>query len=84
VITGHKRGHPVVFDDDHWRYEDGVLASAQERPCVKCGDTAEPGGPDPCLGLIPGIASACCGHGIEPGYAIARDPDALYVDGEAS
>ena len=25
-------------------------------------------GPDPCLGMLPGVTSACCGHGEEAGY----------------
>jgi hypothetical protein len=31
---------------------------------------AEDNGPDPCLGELPGVDFACCGHGIIPdGYA---------------
>lgn len=26
------------------------------------------GGPDPCLGRLPGVLSACCGHGSKPPY----------------
>lgn len=32
--------------------------------CRSCGRTYEPGEePDPCLGTLPGVAEACCGHG---------------------
>lgn len=35
------------------------------RECVACG-AAQPkvyGIPDPCLGMLPGVNNACCGHG---------------------
>ena len=28
------------------------------------------GDPDPCLGMLPGVVSACCGHAVGPGYII--------------
>lgn len=32
--------------------------------CRACGQQYEPGEePDPCLGLLPGVFEACCGHG---------------------
>ena len=38
------------------------------KTCATCGgvfDGSDPwGGPDPCLGLLPGVISACCGHGV--------------------
>lgn len=40
-----------------------------ERPC---GD-----GPDPCLGHLPGVISACCGHGVTPPY-LWTELDAYY------
>lgn len=40
------------------------------RKCVHCGAEWE-NGPDPCLGILPGIAHACCGHGeIRPAYCV--------------
>lgn len=42
--------------------------------CRKCGETALPGpeqGLDPCLGLLPGVSAACCGHGeTEAAYVV--------------
>ena len=37
--------------------------------CAAC-DRSMPDGPDACLGLIPGVSQACCGHG---------DAEAAYV-----
>jgi hypothetical protein len=32
--------------------------------CPRCSLVrVETGGPDPCLGLLPGVKYACCGHG---------------------
>jgi hypothetical protein len=47
--------------------EDGT---SSERPCVHCGLLAAPDGPDACLGLLPGVVSACCGHGAEEPYVL--------------
>jgi len=36
--------------------------------CRKCRKRLEPDEPDPCLGLLPGVEYACCGHGVFRGY----------------
>lgn len=64
--TGHLRGHPTYFDGDQWRYEDTgepTLGNWKTRPCGKCGEHPTPEGHDPCLGTLPGVMNACCGHG---------------------
>ena len=38
------------------------------KPCGKCGKLLPESGPDPCLGMLPGVRFACCGHGKERGY----------------
>lgn len=35
------------------------------RTCDKCRRTVVKGEPDPCLGPLPGVSHACCGHGME-------------------
>lgn len=37
-------------------------------PCGGCGEDVVPGAPDPCLGYLPGVKFACCGHGKHEGY----------------
>lgn len=70
TVSIFDRGRPAVLSphDDLWRWLDtGAVAACSggaERPCPKCGQTAEPGGADPCLGVLPGATSACCGHGV--------------------
>lgn len=72
TATAYHRGHPIHWDHPHWRYSDGTPATT-ERPCVSCGLTAEPKGPDPCLGRLPGVAFACCGHGVTEPYTIPEE-----------
>jgi hypothetical protein len=76
VACSYFRGHPVVclageacerYADDLTPTVDAAGASV-ERPCVQCGRLAAPDGPDPCLGLLPGVRAACCGHGVEEPY----------------
>lgn len=47
------------------------------RACAACGKTSDGsdrwGGPDPCLGRLPGLIGACCGHGVTPMYAWTDD-----------
>ena len=75
------RGHPTVcFEEEQWRaecytcwrYASDLARTPEdedeggvERPCVQCGVVAEPLGPDPCFGLLPGVVAACCGHGVQ-------------------
>ncbi len=82
VATGNFRGHPAYWDPNGrvFRFvDDNELApnwGGDERPCTCCGLTADPddgvGGADPCLGVLEGVDSACCGHGIEEGVIDGR------------
>jgi hypothetical protein len=63
------RGHPIHWDEQGgcWRYTDNGAPTAetwQERPCGHCGRQVTPEGHDPCLGTLPGVRNACCGHGV--------------------
>jgi hypothetical protein len=63
------RGHPVVcFEGEACeRYANDLTCTVGEDgagvewPCVHCGMTAAPDGPDPCLGMLPGRAGRCWG-----------------------
>jgi hypothetical protein len=75
---GYLRGHPVVcfageacerYADDLTPTVDEAGASV-ERPCVQCGLLSVPDGPDPCMGMLPGVRAACCGHGVEEPYVV--------------
>jgi len=63
------RGHKLIWAGTKWVYEDDgsdIPANGGEvRPCIKCGKlfTLGEGEVDPCLGILPGVDNACCGHG---------------------
>lgn len=62
------RGHNIYFDESIWRYIDNNEPTVNNaRPCGHCkkDDTKE--GHDGCLGMLPGVMNACCGHGIDDG-----------------
>ncbi|KKM75722.1 hypothetical protein LCGC14_1387360 [marine sediment metagenome] len=67
IARGHFRGHPLIWASDRWVYEDDgaeIPANSGEiRPCIKCGSLFGEGEVDPCLGVLPGVDNACCGHG---------------------
>ena len=68
VARSFYRGWAIESEDgEYWTYTDtGEPVSPEhggkERPCGKCGRDAL-GGIDVCLGLLPGVSNACCGHG---------------------
>lgn len=76
TATATMFGHEVFWDEpgQTWRYaDDGALAhgwGGDPRPCPQCGDLPTTEGDDPCIRHIPGVYSACCGHGIENGVIL--------------
>src|SRR5262249_1254975 len=48
------------------------VTAASFRPCAKCGGHRTPEGHDPCIANLPGVTSACCGHGLG-GYIAFED-----------
>lgn len=54
----------------YWVYEDTgerlPATGGKVRPCKKCGKLFPlgEGEVDPCLGVLPGVDNACCGHGV--------------------
>lgn len=68
-ITSYKRGHGYYYDgEDIEFYVDTKEPTSTERPCVKCGKMPTKEGHDACLGNLPGVNAACCGHGVDEGY----------------
>ena len=81
-MTGHWFGHPIT--EDHagvWRYTDnGNPVAGRDRECGHCGERRTPEGHDPCLGTLPGVMNACCGHGIDEPYVQLEDGDVLSAE----
>lgn len=80
------RGHHIVLIDAQWVYEDdkkpipsggGVL-----RACAKCGSAkwSGDGEVDECLGVLPGVKNACCGHG-DKGQAYITFENGMMIKG---
>ena len=67
AVTGYHRGHEMRYEDGAWRYTvTGQLVAVNPEPdCGACGEKVTPEGHDGCLGTLPGVVNACCGHGVE-------------------
>lgn len=80
------RGHPIVWQGDNdtgrWVYEDTgeplPEAGGTERPCTICGAQMALGTEDACLGRLPGVDNACCGHG-HPEIAYIRFTNGVVI-----
>ena len=66
-MEGYDKGHKIIYINDNWVYADNEEKSNNfnPRPCIRCGEGGEI---DHCLGRLPGITAACCGHGTGSGY----------------
>jgi hypothetical protein len=66
MFTGFLRGHPIFSKGGEWFYEDTeTTVIDNERPCGHCRKTNTKEGHDGCLGTLPDVMNACCGHGRE-------------------
>ena len=76
------RGHVIVCIHDIWFFEDTLTPTAGNVPaaCGHCGKNKTVEGYDVCLGTIPNIMNACCGHG-EPEWAYIQYWDGSVVQG---
>lgn len=76
------RGHVIIEVGGIWLYADTrePVSEAPDRACGHCGlpNTAE--GHDGCLGTLPGVMNACCGHGC-PAEAYVQYPSGVIVSG---
>jgi hypothetical protein len=64
-LTGHHRGNAFHGQAGRWVYDgEGVpVAEDPDRACGHCGLPNGAEGHDACLGTLPGVRNACCGHG---------------------
>lgn len=70
TARSYSRGHEIVYRDGKWVYADTVATLSNERPCKQCGRKPI-NDMDACLGRLPSVEAACCGHG--------RPKDAVMV-----
>lgn len=61
------RGHSIVQQPNSsvWVFEDNLEPCYHQRACIKCKIMATPFEADPCIGMLPDVKFACCGHGIK-------------------
>ena len=61
------RGHPIEFTNSTWIYSDNKqpVSSEPNRSCGNCGKSQTEHGHDGCIGTLPGVMNACCGHGSD-------------------
>jgi len=64
-VSYHFHGVLGLLDEENCRYmwEDGVPVEDSPRPCPNCGGLPTTERHDSCLGTLPGVDFACCGHG---------------------
>ena len=48
--------------------ENRLDSSDSRIPCAKCGKLPTKDDHDACLGTLPGVIDACCGHGVTEAY----------------
>ena len=65
MATSFYRGHKIFFADGLWCYSDNMqpVRYDKNRQCRKCNECNTKEGHDFCLGTLPGLMNACCGHG---------------------
>ena len=62
------RGHDIERIDGKWYFcASGNLVEETHKgmPCGHCGKADTRDGHDGCLGALPGLMNACCGHGAD-------------------
>lgn len=82
TARSHWRGNPIYYDEaEGWLYaSDDTPVRDEDRPCGYCGKERTPEGHDPCLGTLPGVLNACCGHG-NPAEAYVQFESGVTVRG---
>lgn len=83
MTKSYLRGHKIELVDDKWTYCDTGSSTANDvRPCGYCNKENTPEGHDGCLGTLPGVMNACCGHGeILETYVQFLDGHSIHGDG---
>lgn len=71
VAKSHIFGNEFIYDGENWIFVDTgepVDETYKGRTCGNCGKLPTTEGHDACLGTLPGVMNACCGHGIDGAY----------------
>lgn len=64
TTTSYWRGHTIYPEKGEWFYSDTRTPTiGTDRPCGFCNREKTKEDHDGCLGTLPGVENACCGHG---------------------
>jgi hypothetical protein len=80
MITSYNRGHHCYVKNGREYYFEDDLPASVEKPCKRCGKLATKEGHDACLGNLPFVKAACCGHGVKDAFGLSK-PYILFQDG---
>lgn len=84
AASSRYRGHEISHTNSGWVYTDTKEPTVDsDRPCGYCGGKETPEGHDKCLGTLPGLMNACCGHG-QPEEAYVQFLDATVINGNSA
>ena len=84
VVASKLRGHKIFNKNDVWYYADtGELTAGNKRPCGHCGEDNTVEDYDGCIGTLPDVMNACCGHGTTED-AYIQFWDGVDIRGEAA
>lgn len=86
MVSSHCRGWKIIRAGQQWIYADTLKpcwGKDDRRPCKRCGEEPTPEGHDACLGTIPGVATACCGHGVYEGWLTTKENLGIKETGDA-
>jgi hypothetical protein len=82
TVKSCSQGHEIEYDfnNHEWVYSDTKESIATIKKCVKCKCKPTKEGYDSCLGFLPNVSSACCGHGKNTPFAILKTGEYLEFD----
>ena len=75
-------GHKCYKDENgNWLWTEDNTPISIKKACKKCGLFPMENGNDPCLGDLPGVVGACCGHGLESqqGYILFENGVRIHL-----
>lgn len=72
-------GHEAEYnwDKNMWVYSDTKEPVTKARHCKCCGKLPTKEDYDGCIGELPGVKHACCGHGVENPYVILNSGEEI-------
>jgi len=78
------RGHEIEEVNGQWVFSDTkepTITTWKSRNCNNCNKDFPSNDHDPCIGNLPGVMNACCGHGIDK-EAYVQFPDGEHLSGK--